>query len=47
MIGENKDQAVRIGSRFLWDTDRDNFASASYKSKSLFATGIVYACYYE
>ncbi|XP_041358261.1 dynein light chain Tctex-type 5-B-like [Gigantopelta aegis] len=47
MVVENKDQGIRIGSRFLWDTERDSFASASFKNKTLFATGIVYACYYE
>ncbi|XP_050402182.1 dynein light chain Tctex-type 5-B [Patella vulgata] len=46
-IGEKKDQGVRVGSRFLWDADRDNYASFSFENRSIFATGIVFAVYYE
>ncbi|ESO92401.1 hypothetical protein LOTGIDRAFT_233161 [Lottia gigantea] len=46
-IGEKKDQSIQVSSRFLWDADRDNYASFSYESRSLFATGILFAIYYE
>ena len=46
-IGEKKDQGVRCGSRCIWDTDRDTFAQASYQNAHLYATAMVYACYFE
>ncbi|XP_046336447.1 dynein light chain Tctex-type protein 2B-like isoform X1 [Haliotis rufescens] len=46
-IGEKKDQGVRVGSRFLWDSDRDNFASAEFDNRSLYAVGMVYGVYFE
>ncbi|XP_014672224.1 PREDICTED: tctex1 domain-containing protein 1-like [Priapulus caudatus] len=46
-IGQKKDQDVRIGSRCVWDSSRDNFASAFFESAHLFATGTVFAVYYE
>lgn len=41
------DQGVQIGSRYLWDADRDNFAAASFHNRHIFADGSVYALYYE
>ncbi|XP_077981554.1 dynein light chain Tctex-type 5-B-like [Glandiceps talaboti] len=46
-IGEKKSQDVLIGSRCVWDQERDDFASASYTNSSLFAIAVVYALYYE
>ena len=46
-IGELKDQGFRLGSRCCWDPKWDNFATASYKNKSLFAIGTVWGVYYE
>lgn len=46
-IGQNSDQSVSVGSRFLWDADRDNFAAASWSNKHVYAVGTVYAVYYE
>lgn len=46
-IGEKKDQDVRIGSRCVWDADRDNFSSASFENAHIFATAVVFAVYYE
>ncbi|XP_038049564.1 tctex1 domain-containing protein 1-like [Patiria miniata] len=46
-IGEKRDQDVRLGSRCLWDADRDNFACASYENQHIYATATVYAIYYE
>lgn len=46
-IGELKDQGFRMGSRCCWDPKWDNFATGSYKNKSLFAIGTVWGLYYE
>ncbi|KAH3831738.1 dynein light chain Tctex-type 5-B-like isoform X2 [Dreissena polymorpha] len=46
-IGQRNDQGVSVGSRFLWDADRDTFAAASWSSRHLYAVGTVYALYYE
>ncbi|XP_060085688.1 dynein light chain Tctex-type 5-B-like [Ylistrum balloti] len=46
-IGQKNDQGVRIGSRYLWDHDRDNYAAASFHNKHIFAVGTVYAVYFE
>ncbi|XP_033101012.1 tctex1 domain-containing protein 1-B-like [Anneissia japonica] len=46
-IGEKRDQDVRLGSRCLWDSQRDTFASASYENTALFASATVYGLYYE
>lgn len=48
-IGQKGEQAVsvNVGSRFLWDAERDNYSAASYSSRHLYAVGIVYAVYYE
>ncbi|XP_064606928.1 dynein light chain Tctex-type 5-like isoform X2 [Liolophura sinensis] len=46
-IGEKKEQTVRMGSRFLWDTERDNYASASFENIHLFATATVFGIYFE
>ena len=46
-IGEMKDQGVRVGSRCIWNPSWDRFASASYKSHTLFAVGVVFVTYFE
>ena len=46
-IGGLKDQGFRMGSRCCWDPKSDNFATGSYKNKSLFAIGSVWGVYYE
>lgn len=46
-IGQRSDQGVSVGSRFLWDHDRDSFAASSWYNKHLYAVGTVYAVYYE
>lgn len=46
-IGEKRSQDVRQGSRCLWDAQRDNFASTFYENAHIFATGTVYAVYFE
>ncbi|CAG2254875.1 dynein light chain Tctex-type 5-B-like [Mytilus galloprovincialis] len=46
-IGQQNDQGVRIGSRYLWDHERDSFACSSFHNKYVYAVGTVYALYYE
>ncbi|XP_052777511.1 dynein light chain Tctex-type 5-B-like [Mya arenaria] len=46
-LGQKNDQGVSVGSRFLWDADRDSFATASWHNRHLYAVGTVYALYYE
>ncbi|XP_076441240.1 dynein light chain Tctex-type protein 2B-like [Babylonia areolata] len=47
MIGQKQDQGLITGSRCLFDESRDNFVSASYENKSLFAVATLYGLYYE
>eukprot|EP00163_Fabomonas_tropica_P008217 TRINITY_DN1783_c0_g1_i2.p1 TRINITY_DN1783_c0_g1~~TRINITY_DN1783_c0_g1_i2.p1 ORF type:complete len:135 (-),score=16.40 TRINITY_DN1783_c0_g1_i2:290-694(-) len=47
VIGENNGQGVRTASRCLWDTENDNFASASFANTSIFAVAMVFGLYYE
>ncbi|XP_011677266.1 tctex1 domain-containing protein 1 [Strongylocentrotus purpuratus] len=46
-IGEKRDQDIHMGSRCLWDDQRDTFASTTYENHSLFAAAIVFAVYFE
>ena len=49
-IGEIKISSVctaRFGSRCLWNTMFDNFASSSYKNSQVFAVATLYAVYYD
>ncbi|XP_071484988.1 dynein light chain Tctex-type 5-like [Diadema antillarum] len=46
-IGEKRSQDFHMGSRCLWDSQRDTFATASYENTSIFATAIVFAVYFE
>ena len=46
-IGQLGNQAMRIGSRCLWDTNCDTFASFEFKNGSLFAAATVYGVYFE
>ena len=46
-VGQMKDQGVRVGSRCVWNPSWDHYASASFKNKSVFAVGVIYATYFE
>ena len=41
-IGEIRDQGIEITTQCLWDPDVDNFATASFRNKSLFAVCTVF-----
>lgn len=46
-IGQLGKQALRIGSRCLWDTNVDTYASFEFKNRSIFAVATVYGVYFE
>ncbi|KAL5016053.1 hypothetical protein ScPMuIL_005642 [Solemya velum] len=46
-IGQLKGQALRVGSRCLWDSSNDTSSSFEFTNKSLFAVGTVFGVYYE
>ena len=46
-IGQRDRQDVHIGSRCLWNKAFDGFACGTYTNRSLYATGLVYAVYFE
>lgn len=46
-IGQEKKQSVQIGSRCLWDHRCDSFASATLRFGDFYATGMVFATYFE
>ena len=46
-IGQLNEQGFRMGSRCVWDANRDTFATSNYKNKSLFAIGSVWGVYLE
>lgn len=47
IIGENREQDILAGSRFLWYEDTDTYASATFSNKSLFALAVCFGVYYE
>ena len=46
-IGQQDNQGLYVGSRCLWNSDQDTFASVKYTNTTLFAVATLYACYYE
>ncbi|CAH1776088.1 unnamed protein product [Owenia fusiformis] len=46
-IGQKGEQGIRVGSRCLWDSGYDTFATSEFRNNSLFAIGTVYAVYHE
>lgn len=47
IIGENKTQDIRIGSRFLWNDSTDTYASTQFVNKSIFALAICFGVYMD
>ena len=45
-IGEIRDQGLEITSQCLWDPETDNFVTASFRSKTLFAVCTVFTIQY-
>lgn len=46
-VGQKHDQTFEMGSRCLWDDQKDNSATGVFQNSSLFAVGTVFATYYE
>lgn len=46
-IGQKKDQGMAVSSRCVWNTDTDNYASATFSKGDLLAVATLYACYFE
>ena len=46
-VGEKQEQGLMIGSRCVWNTDHDTFASAQFTSHILYAVAMLYASYLE
>lgn len=46
-IVENKQAALTMGSRCVWNDKFDNYADASFKSPHLYAVGCLYGLYAE
>ena len=45
-IGELRDQGLEITSQCLWDPETDNFVTASFRSKTLFAVCTVFTVHF-
>ncbi|CAM9729537.1 unnamed protein product, partial [Ascophyllum nodosum] len=45
VIGEQRGEGVRMGSRCFWDSETDNVASETYINDSLFCVATAYAVY--
>ena len=46
VIGEQRGEGVRMGTRCLWDSDTDNFASDVFMNDSLFCCAAAFGIYY-
>ena len=46
VIGEQRGEGVRMGSRCLWDLDTDNYASDVYMNDSIFCCAAAFGIYY-
>mmetsp|Transcript_14308 Transcript_14308/g.30167 ORF Transcript_14308/g.30167 Transcript_14308/m.30167 type:complete len:146 (+) Transcript_14308:1072-1509(+) len=44
-IGQMKNQGVSVGSRCLWDTATDNYASARFQNQYIWASAVVFGIY--
>ena len=45
IVGHNKGQGVRMGSRQFWDKDTDNLATVTVVKKEIFITVTAFALY--
>jgi len=45
VIGERREQGVRVGSRCFWDVGTDNQATETYLNDNIFCTATSYAVY--
>ena len=45
-IGEQRGEGVRMGTRCLWDSDTDSYASDVFMNDSLFCCAAAFGIYY-
>ena len=46
-IGSKNGQSMQMVSRAVWNTETDNFATATFQNRSLYAVASVHATYFE
>ena len=46
VLGEQRGEGVRMGTRCLWDSDTDNYASDVFMNDSLFCCAAAFGIYY-
>ena len=46
VLGEQRGEGVRMGTRCLWDADTDNYASDVFMNDSLFCCAAAFGIYY-
>ena len=47
VLGEIKQQGLKITSKCLWDVNSDNYASYTFRTETYYCTALVFACYNE
>ena len=47
VLGEIKNQGLKITSKCLWDTNSDNYASYTHRAEKYYCTAMVFGCYNE
>ncbi len=45
VIGEQRGEGIKMGTRCFWDSETDDFAKASFTNDSLFAVGVAFGVY--
>eukprot|EP01036_Dinobryon_divergens_P025090 gene25088-33605_t len=45
VIGQLKDQGIRVASRCLWDPNTDNYTACQFANATLFCTVMIFALY--
>ena len=46
VIGEQRGEGVRMGTRCLWDSDTDNYVSDVFMNDSMFCCAAAFGIYY-
>lgn len=47
IMGEDTGQGLEMASRFLWNTNTDNYVTVTYKNGKLFAVATIYGVFFE
>ena len=47
IMAQDSSQGLEVASRCVWDNERDNFATASYKTGDLVVIANVFGTYFE